>query len=265
MDLRHRHGHAAGDAREDEQALKRAGREVDAPGGQRGGGFGPRGVGRGDAAAEEEGARKDHGEDDGGNEEVGRAPACRFEDGREKERPDRAREVVAGCRDGDGDAAAAHEPVRDVGDQRPEEGGRAEAEEDVRCGEHGDRGRSGGEAEARRDEEGGGSKREGRAPAVDHAAHDEVARGEAQHAERVGQRRARAGRAEFGLDRGHDDDDRPHADVADHRERERDPEPRPGLSAVVDSSHAGDVMSVRGRCRTGFCGGCDSSLPHWRA
>jgi hypothetical protein len=246
VDLRHRHRHAAGHAREGEEQLERAGREVDAAGGEGGCGFGGGGGRGGQAAAQEERAGKHDGRDGERDDHIGRAPALGFEDGGEEERPDRAGEVVAGGRDRHRDAAAAHEPVRDVGDEGAEEGGRAETEEDMGGGEKRDGGCGGREAEARRDEEGGGGERAGRAPAVDRAAHDEIARRETHHAERVGQGGAGAGGGEFGLDRRHHDDDRPHADVAHHREREGDAEPRPGIAAVVDASHAATLRRGAG-------------------
>src|SRR5262249_27295670 len=46
-------------------------------------------------------------------------------------RPNRARDIVAAGDDGDGNAASTGEPLRGVGDQRPERGGGAEPDEDV--------------------------------------------------------------------------------------------------------------------------------------
>ena len=57
---------------------------------------------------------------------IGGAPAVLRDEVLEDGRPDGAGEIVAGCRDGDGGAATALEPVRYVGHQRREERGGAE-------------------------------------------------------------------------------------------------------------------------------------------
>ena len=130
MHLRHRHRHAAGNAGDEQQHLQRRRRERQ---------FGLPARRRSQAPSVWcASIRVPH--------EIGRAAAwstmrkgrCRYASRASRRRrdemlhhrrPDRAGEIVAGGRDGDGDAAPAHEPVRHLGHQRPEGGRAAEADQ----------------------------------------------------------------------------------------------------------------------------------------
>ena len=68
--------------------------------------------------------------------------------------------------------------------------------------------------------------------AVGPAAEHHAGRAEAEHRQRVRERRIRARDAELLLHRGQRDDDRPHAHAADRRQHEREREAAPGLRGV---------------------------------
>ena len=72
------------------------------------------------------------------------------------------------------------------------------------------------------------------AEAVGEPAHQDAAEAEADHGQRVGERRDAAGDAELRLHGRQRDDDRPHADAAERRHRQRRDEAPPGGGAVDD-------------------------------
>ena len=161
-------------------------------------------------------------------------------------RPDRAAHVVAGGTDGNGDAAPPREPVRDVGDQRRESGGRAEADENMHQRElprvGAQRGPQIAAAEAERAEH----QRPDDAEAVGHAADDDAAQRETDHGKRIGQRGIGPGDVELRLDGRQRDDDRPHADAADRADHDGGGEPEPRLRGL----HGGAACAY-GLCRNG--------------
>ena len=120
MHLRHRHRHAAGDAGDAQQHLQRARRErrVRLPERRRGAG-GVDGRDRRDGAAARPAAACVTQQNRPMPIWVARQPSAGDEMLHQR-RPDDAGEIVAGGGDGDRDAAPAHEPMRDVGHQRPE-------------------------------------------------------------------------------------------------------------------------------------------------
>ena len=68
---------------------------------------------------------------------VGRPPADQRHGDVDHERPDDARDIIAGRDDHHGQTAPAHEPVRNVGHQRPEADAAAEADQHMRRREEG--------------------------------------------------------------------------------------------------------------------------------
>ena len=80
-------------------------------------------------AAQEEGQRRHRDEADDGDHAIGEAPALGRQGGLHGERPDRAGQIVAAGGGRHRDAAPSGEPVRYVGDQRPEGRGRSEADD----------------------------------------------------------------------------------------------------------------------------------------
>ncbi len=143
-------------------------------------------------------------------------------------RPDRAREVVAACENGDGEAAPAHEPQRRVGEQRRERRRAARADQQaLREREPGERRRRAGGDEAEREQPRAEHHRQHDAVAVGQAAHRDARQPERDHRQRVRQRCGGARDAEFRLHGGQRDDHRPHADATDRRQRQRDEKPLP--------------------------------------
>ena len=246
MHLRHRHGHAAADSRDHQHSLQYRDRNAD--------GFYPRRAdasrnrchhGRRGSPPQHQQQRNHHQDADHADPGISRPPTLRGQKGLHRDGPDGAGEIVAARRRGDRDAAPLAEPVRDIGEQRPEGGGRTGADEDaLNQREDGDRGREGCEQETGAQRDRSEQRRPHEADAVDGAADEDVAEGEADHGQRVGQRCVGAVDAELGLHRRQHDHDRPHAGTADGRDEHRDAEPRPGIGAVYVSF--GRVRHVHG-------------------
>ena len=121
--LRHRHRDAAGKAGDDEERLHERRRDRARRGRRR------RRLGRvlfRRLAAEGERQRQQRRDAEQADADMRRAPAGALDEMLQHRRPQRAREIVAGGADRDRDAAPAHEPMRDVGDERREGRGRAE-------------------------------------------------------------------------------------------------------------------------------------------
>ena len=233
MHLRHRHRHATGDAGDAQQHLQRRGRERQ---------FGlparrrlPRGLGvmRLHAPPQQIDERQHADEQEQANAGMGRAPARRGDEMLHHRRPERAGEIIAGRRDGDGDAAPAHEPVRHVGHQRSEAGRTTDPDQQSMRGRHlPERGRLADRQIAEAERQGPERQRHGDPEAVGEPAHEHAAAGEAEHGERVGQRGIGAGDAEIGLDGGQGDHHRPHADPADGAEQHGDGQAQPGFRGI---------------------------------
>ena len=149
-------------------------------------------------------------------------------------RPDRAGEIVAGCRDRHRDAAPSREPVRDVGDDRPERRRAAEQrdQQSVRQCELPQAGRVGGGDVAQAERHGADQRGQHDAEAVRHAPHHHAAHGEADHRQRVGQRGGGAIDAELRLHRGQHDHHGPQADAADRAQQHADREAQPGVGGL---------------------------------
>jgi hypothetical protein len=75
----------------------------------------------------------------------------------------------------------------------------------------------------------GAGQRQGGAEAVDQPADDHRADAEADHRQRVGQRRIRPLHGEIGLHRGQRHHHGPHADAADGADQQRGCKPHPGV------------------------------------
>ncbi len=128
--------------------------------------------------------------------DVGLAPADGLDEVLHDRRPDRAGEVVAAGADRHRGAAPLDEPERGVGDQR-REGRRAAGQAEQQAVD--DREGEDAAAQAGEDEAGGQADRadqdrQHHAAPVGQAAHEDAADAEADHQQRVGQRRRRRGR-----------------------------------------------------------------------
>jgi hypothetical protein len=131
VDLRHRHGDAAGQAGEAQHGLQRVGRNAQAAlraGAQRAHRFGLLHRRAATQCQQERQRRKaaEHADAD-----MRCAPAVAGDEMMQDGRPDGATEIVTAGHDGDGNAAPAREPLRGVRDQRPERRGRADTDHDV--------------------------------------------------------------------------------------------------------------------------------------
>ena len=134
--------------------------------------------------------------------DVGLAPAGAVDEILQDGRPDGACRVVAAHADRHRDAAAAREPLRRVRHQRDERGGVPSSPISTPCATlncHRLAGRAGRDeagAEAQRADQ----HRDHHAEAIGQSAHENAADAEADHRQRVGQRRVGARHAEVGLD-----------------------------------------------------------------
>jgi len=159
---------------------------------------------------------------------MGVPPALGCDEMLHDRRPDRAAEIIAARDDGDGNAAAPGEPLRSVGDQRPERGGGAEPDEDVHeRKQHETVGEARGNVTGAEGERAADHRR-GDAEPVGEPPHHHAAAGKSDHRQRKRQRSIRAGDPELGLHRGQHDRHRPHANAADGAEHHGGDEPQPG-------------------------------------
>ncbi len=228
MDLRHRHRHATGETGETQHRQQRVGRKAEPA--RRVCDEGARHI-----AANHRGAppqrqqKRQHGQGaEGANADMGGPPALGRDEMLHDRRPDRAAEIIAARDDGDGNAAAAGEPLRTVGDQRPERGGGAEPDEGVHERKHHEAvGEAGGDITDGERERAADHRRPD-AEAVGEPPHRHAAAGKSDHRQRKRQRSIRAGDGELGLHRRQHDRHRPHADAADGAEHHGGDEPQPG-------------------------------------
>jgi len=165
---------------------------------------------------------------------VGLAPAVGGDAGLQHGWPDRASEIVAAGADGDGNAAPAAKPVRNIGDQRPERG-RTAGEADHQTLDEDEL------VEARylRRQYEAATQRQRRhyqrphdAVAVGKSAHQDAAGGDADHRHGVGQGSPAALNREFGLQGRQRHHRRPQANAADRRQQQGDQQSAPGVAAV---------------------------------
>ena len=187
---------------------------------------------------------------------------------RHQRRPDRAGEIIAGGGNGDRDAAAAREPVRDIRHQRSEGGRATETDQQPVSNRHLPKGggvtdRDIASAERQRADD----DRHGDAETVGESAHDDAASGKAEHGQRIGHRCCGAIDAEFRLDRGQGDHHRPHADATDGAEHDGRRQPQPGCGGVGRvrlGSTCGCTCSDHGEDMPGY--GCQALLAsrRWR-
>ena len=132
-----------------------------------------------------------------------------------------------------GQTAPAVEPVRQVGDQRPEARGRADADEQtLPDGELPDRGGRTGEYVAGAKHDGRDHQRPDNAECIDGASDPKVAECEADHRQCVWQGGACPIRAKFCLYGREHDDDRPQADAAHRADQDAYEQAHPGLRPV---------------------------------
>ena len=161
-------------------------------------------------------------------------------------RPQGAADVVARGADGDGDAAAAVEPVRDVGNQRGKARRAAEADDEVQKGElpnaAGQRRAEIAAAERKRADD----ERRHDAETIGDPSDDDPAKRKTDHGKGVGKGGFRPGDAEIRLDRGQRHDDRPHADAGDGADGDARGQPQPSLGRVDPGADAAYAL-----CRNG--------------
>ncbi len=211
MDLRHRHGGAAGEAGEDQQ------RQQDFRRDRRRARRNRRRLLRGGVvrhrrlAAQRQAERQHRRGAEDADPDIRLAPADCVDEMLQDGRPDRAGEVVAAGADPHRDAAIAREPMRDVGDQRPERSGAAEHadQQSLHGGELPEAGDVGAGDIAEAQHERPDENRNDDAAAVGEAAHEDAAEGETQHRRGIGQRGLAAIDAELELHRGQHHDGRP--------------------------------------------------------
>src|SRR5215217_572516 len=159
--------------------------------------------------------------------------------------PNGTRHVVSGGADRDRDAAAAFEPLTDVGEKgREARRGAEEPDEDpMNRRELPNGSRKRGQRVA--DAEGYGADSEGNrgAETVGEPPHKHAAEGEADHGRRIGQGGAGPGDPELRFHGGEDHDDGPHTDPADRAEQNRKSEPPPGRGRVDAAQFAQRIPS----------------------
>ena len=166
--------------------------------------------------------------------DVSLAPADAGDEMLDDRRPDRAGDIVAAGADRDGDAAPALEPKRGVGDQRRKARRAADQAEQhaVNQGEGPDAARQAGGDEAEAEAGGADQERHGDAAPVGEAPHEDAADAEADHQQRVRQRRVGASDAELGLNARQDHSDDVHRAAANRHQQQCDGEANPGVARV---------------------------------
>ena len=221
MHLRHRHGRATADTGDAEQALQLARGKTERPHRKRRrnrSGFRRRAVFRIQERHEDRRRREAEHPDP----EIGIAPTIEVDEMLQHRRPDRAGEIAAADDDAHRQPATPDEPVRDIGDQRGEEGRRAQEtdQQPVREGEGQQRLRLCREQEPAAEADPAEQRRRHDPGPVGPAAHDDPAQPVAQRVQEIGQRRLGPRRAEFQRDRLQGDDGGVHAGPA-HRQQDQ--------------------------------------------
>ena len=234
MDLRHRHGDAAGEARDAQESLQRGGRDAERGTAGKRVCAGSRMIRRRAPPQRQHQRQYRQGAKDT-DADMGHSPALARDEVLDHRRPDRAGHIVAGGGDRDRDAAPAGEPLRHVRHHRAEGRGGAEPDQHVSESEDPQAARIAGRhiAEAERGRRHDDRKHD--AEAVRQPPHDDAAEREAHHGERVGQRGVRARDRELRLHGRQRDRHRPHADAPDGTEHHRGGQAQPGIGGV----HAG--------------------------
>jgi hypothetical protein len=186
-----------------------------------------------EAAAEHQEQRQ-HGENaDDADHQLVLPPAFGLDKVPHEGRPNCTPQVVAGGADGNGDATPAREPVRDVRDQGREGSGAADADQEVREGEHRQARRQSRGDEPSTQKERTGDERGDDAQPVDQAADGGSAESKAEHRERVGERSVGARDTEIGLHRGQRDHIGPQPDATDGPDKHRCRQPQPGIGGLA--------------------------------
>ena len=175
---------------------------------------------------------------------MGLSPARGCDGVLDHRRPDRSGEIVAGGRDPNRDAAMRREPERDIGHERPEGRGAADADEQVtqREGPQGGRIRGGKKAERERTDpqQGGGQYAE----PVLQPPHGDAAARKAEQGERKWQRGIGPQHAELRLHRGHNHGHRPQPDAANRAERHRCGEAHPRIGRINVGVPGGNTARI---------------------
>jgi len=154
-------------------------------------------------------------------------------------------EVVPARADRDRDAAAAVEPERGIGDERRERGGAAEQPDHdaVREAEYEEVLRGSRQDETAAQAESADDHRHHYAETVRELSHQDAADAEADHRERVRERRVASARTELGLYRRERDRHGVHARSADGHQGERRAQPQPGVTRFRLTLHRFIVSS----------------------
>ena len=256
MDLRHRHGDAASDARDREQDLQRVRLQGDRTG-REGVTGDPAGLGQRPlrATAQDPSEGQDQADACQPDRDQRLAPPDRADEMLDDRRPKRAREVIAGRDERDRDAAPALEPERDVGHERPEARRAAEADEAaLRERESDEVRREAGQDEARPEEDRAQSGDPRDAESVGRPPHHHASDPDGDHQARIGKRRGAPVGAKLGLHRRQDDDNGPHAGAADGGHRQGDREPHPGGAAIRrEGGRAADARRCTSRRAGSLC------------
>ena len=155
--------------------------------------------------------RQDRRGDDEADAGIGRPPADERHRQAHQQRPDRAREVIAGRHNDHREPAPLDEPVRNIRHHRPEAGPRADADQHVGRRKHEEVGRVTRQNEAYAKARAADRQGNGDAAAIRHSPQRDRREGERAHHHGVRQRGGRAVDAEFKLRLRQDDDHRPHA------------------------------------------------------
>ena len=177
--------------------------------------------------------QRDHGDErDACEHEVNTAPTTVGLNAAQKHRPDGTGEIIAARDDRHRDAAPGGKPVRNIGDKRCKARARTETDQQVKSGDTEETRRETRQRVTTGHQHCGAANRERDAVPVDRATDQKTAGGQSQHRQRIGQRGIGAADREIRLDPGHDDNDRPHADIGDRGNGKRRKKPQPGIAAV---------------------------------
>ena len=244
MHLRHRHGHATADPRQTQEPHQRARREARRFRPRRRDAVGMRTRLQRHTRAQEK-RQRDHSRDDSQcQHHIDRAPAALLQHTGQQHGPDRAREVIPTGRNRHRNPAPLQKPQRDIGDQRAETGRRAKTDHELQEGQHPDRPRHARQCKPTPNGQGRGHQRKGDPETVHRAPDHQIAQGKTDHRKGIGQRRIRPRRLKLGLHRGHDHDDRPHADIADRGNQQGHGKACPGIATVECINTHGATLAV---------------------
>ena len=260
--LRHGHGHTTRHARDKQQALRVSWLEAK---GAAAVDHGRMNIGRRQrhqrrALAHEGGQQKHAHPAKDTEQDVGLPPADGFDAVLNNRWPDRARNVIATGANRHGNAPAAVPPQSGVGQQRRKSGRAAhKAHQRVRQAKSPDAARQARPDKAAAHRQCAHPQHRRQAVPVGHAAGDQAAQPQADHHQRVGQRRIGPAHTKLGLHRRQHHRDDVHAAVAQHHQAQRDQQAPSGLARIDESGvsrqgcHRGNLADDWGlSCLVGY-------------